>query len=72
MKKNALNKLKKLSSSIGNKTYKGYILSIARRLTTSDKIEVSSEELLKLVDPKRVEYDSESAIGNISVVSEDI
>jgi len=71
MKTKILNKIKKLSSSISNAEYKGYIMSIAKSITNSDRITVNIDDVLKLVDPKRVEYDSDSAIGDITVDSKD-
>ena len=67
--KKSLKKIKKLSNKIKDDKYKGYILSVAKKITNSDKITVDIEELLKLVDPKRVEYDPEDAIDDVIVNS---
>jgi CII-binding regulator of phage lambda lysogenization HflD len=64
-------KIKKLANKIDDEKYKISLMSIAKKLTSNDQIVVSIEELIKLVDPERVSYDSESAIGDIAVVSKD-
>ena len=64
-------KIKKLANKIDDEKYKISLMSIAKKLTSNDQIAVSIEELIKLVDPERVSYDSESAIGDIAVISKD-
>lgn len=64
-------KIKKLANKIDDEKYKISLMSIAKKLTSNDQIVVSIEELIKLVDPERVSYDSESAIGDIAVISKD-
>ncbi len=64
-------KIKKLANKIDDEKYKISLMSIAKKLTSNDQIVVRIEELIKLVDPERVSYDSESAIGDIAVISKD-
>lgn len=64
-------KIKKLANKIDDEKYRVSLLSIAKKLTSNDQIVVSIEELIKLVDPERVSYDSENAIGDIAVISKD-
>ena len=61
-------KIIKLANSVDDLRYKSYILSIAKKISNKDKIVVNINDLLKLVEPERVEYDSEDAIDAVSVV----
>ena len=64
-------KIYKLAENINEERYKVSLIAIAKRLTSNDKIVVNMEELIKLVDPERVSYDSEDAISDVAVVSKD-
>ena len=62
-------KIIKLANSVDDLRYKSYILSIAKKISNKDKIIVDISDLLKLVEPERVEYDPDNAIDAVSVVS---
>tara|TARA_B100001287_G_C22573128_1_gene477238 strand:- start:752 stop:988 length:237 start_codon:yes stop_codon:yes gene_type:complete len=68
---NMFKKIYKLAKNIDEEKYKISLMAIAKRLTSNDKIVVNMEELIKLVDPERVNYDSEDAISDVAVASKD-